>query len=88
VQRQLLQDHLDLRAAREEQAIRERHVPAVGADGIMRNQVETGHHRLLATLFGTVQVTRRYPHPGLSAASRNTRSRISGAVGGRPGRFG
>ena len=58
VQRQLLQDHLDLRAAREEQAARERRVPAVGADGITRNRVETGHHRLLATLFGTVQVTR------------------------------
>lgn len=58
VQRQLLQDHLDLRAAREEQAVREHHAPAVGADGITRNRVETGHHRLLATLFGTVQVTR------------------------------
>ena len=58
VQRQLLQDHLDLRAAREEQAIRERHVPAMGADGITRNRVETGHHRLLATLCGTVRVTR------------------------------
>jgi len=58
VQRQLLQDHLDLRAAREEQAVRERHAPATGADGITRTRVETGHGRLLATLFGTVQVTR------------------------------
>ena len=58
VQRQLLQDHLDLRAAREEQAVRQHHVPATGADGITRNRVETGHGRLLATLFGTVQVTR------------------------------
>src|SRR5262252_2370218 len=58
VQRQLLQDHLDLRAAREEQAVRRHHVPATGADGITRNRVETGHGRLLATLFGTVQVTR------------------------------
>ena len=58
VQRQLLQDHLDLRAVREEQAVREHRAPAVGADGITRNRVETGHHRLLATLFGTVQVTR------------------------------
>ena len=57
VQRQLLQDHLDLRAERKEQAIRERRVPAAGADGITRNRVETGHHRLLATLFGTVRVT-------------------------------
>ena len=45
VQRQLLQDHLDLRAAREEQAVRERHAPAVGADGITRTRVETGHGR-------------------------------------------
>jgi hypothetical protein len=58
VQRQLLQDHLDLRAAREEQAVRQHHVPATGSDGITRNRVETGHGRLLATLFGTVQVTR------------------------------
>src|SRR5689334_25088976 len=58
VQRQLLQDHLDLRAAREEQAVRERHAPATGADGITRTRVETGHGRLLATLFGSVQVTR------------------------------
>jgi hypothetical protein len=58
VQRQLLQDHLDLRAAREEQAVRQHRVPATGADGITRTRVETGHGRLLATLFGTVQVTR------------------------------
>jgi hypothetical protein len=58
VQRQLLQDHLDLRAAREEQAAREHHVAATGADGITRTRLETGHGRLLATLFGTVQVTR------------------------------
>jgi hypothetical protein len=65
VQRQLLQDHLDLRAAREEQAAREHHVAATGADGITRTRLETGHHRLLATLFGTVQVTRcAWRHPG------------------------
>ena len=58
VQRQLLQDHLDLRAAREEQAAREHHAPATGADGITRNRGETGHGRLLATLFGTVRVAR------------------------------
>jgi hypothetical protein len=58
VQRQLLQDHLDLRAAREEHSVRERQAPAVGADGITRTRVETGHGRLLATLFGTVRVTR------------------------------
>ena len=58
VQRQLLQDHLDLRAAREEQAARQGHPATAGADGITRPRVETGHHRQLATLFGTVQVTR------------------------------
>ena len=58
VQRQLLQDHLDLRAAREEQAARQHRPSATGADGITRTRVETGHGRLLATLFGTVQVTR------------------------------
>ncbi len=58
VQRQLLQDHLDLRAAREEQAARQHRRSATGMDGVTRNRVEAGHGRLLATLFGTVQVTR------------------------------
>ena len=58
VQRQLLQDHLDLRAAREEQAAREHRASATGADAITRSRLETGHGRLLATLSGTVQVTR------------------------------
>jgi len=58
VQRQMVQDHLDLRAARDEDAAREHPAPAVGPDGITRGRVETGHHRLLSTLFGTVQVTR------------------------------
>lgn len=56
--RQLLQDHLDLRAAREEQAARAQHPAAAGTDGITRTRIEAGHGRLLATLFGTVQVTR------------------------------
>jgi len=72
VQRQLLQDHLDLRAAREEQAARQHHPAVTGADGITRTRVEAGHHRLLATLFGTVQVTRcawrRPGAPGLCPA--------------------
>jgi hypothetical protein len=58
VQRQMVQDHLDLRAAREEETAREHGTAVAGADGITRNRVETGHRRLLATLFGTVQVTR------------------------------
>jgi hypothetical protein len=55
---QLLQDHYDLRALREEQQARERRAPAAGTDGITRTRLETGHARHLATLFGTVTVTR------------------------------
>jgi hypothetical protein len=58
VLRQLLQDHLDLRAAREEKDARQHHTPAAGADGLTRPRLETGHGRLLATLFGPVRVTR------------------------------
>jgi hypothetical protein len=56
--RQLLQDHYDLRKMREEQQSREHPGPVAGADGITRTRLETGHGRLLATLFGTVTVTR------------------------------
>ena len=55
---QLLQDHYDLRAVREEQQARKHRAPVTGADGITRTRLETGHSRLLATLFGTVTVTR------------------------------
>jgi len=58
VLRQMVQDHLDLRAVREQEAARERGRAVMGADGITRSRVETGHRRLLATLFGTVGVTR------------------------------
>ena len=58
VLRQMVQDHLDLRAAREEETAREHSAPVVGADGITRGRVETGHGRLLSTLFGTVRVIR------------------------------
>jgi hypothetical protein len=55
LKRQLLQDHLDLRAAREEQAL-----PAEGearrAAG--RGRVERSHERGLATVFGPVRVRR------------------------------
>ena len=62
LERQLLQDHLDLRALREEQA-----VPAKGeaprVDG--RGRVERGHERVLATVFGPVTVRRlAYRAPG------------------------
>jgi hypothetical protein len=49
---------LDLRAAQEEETAREHGAPVAGPDGITRSRVETGHHRLLATLFGTVRVIR------------------------------
>ena len=56
--RQLLQDHLDLRALREERALRMRPGPVTDTWGRLRTQVETGHHRALATVFGTVTVCR------------------------------
>jgi hypothetical protein len=56
--RQLLQDHLDLRQVREERAVRARPAPVAGADGVTRRAVETGHQRLLASIFGTVTVRR------------------------------
>ncbi len=55
---QLLQDHYDLRALREEQRAGKHPAPVAGTDGITRTRLETGHARHLATLFGTVKVTR------------------------------
>jgi len=62
LERQLLQDHLDLRALREEQAL-----PAGRdqrrAEG--RGRIERGHERGLATVFGPVTVRRlAYRAPG------------------------
>ena len=62
--RQLLQDHYDLRTAREEQQAREQRAPATGPGGITRTRLETGHGRLLATLFGTVRVIPSVPVTG------------------------
>lgn len=63
VLRQLLQDHFDLRAAREREQIQERSFTADkevvrGVDGLVRPHCELGHSRKLACLFGTVTVTR------------------------------
>ena len=63
VQWQLLQDHLDMRAIREEQAL-----PAGGEARQVagRGRVERGHERKLATVFGPVTVRRlafRAPGP-------------------------
>ena len=51
--RTLMQDHLDLRAAREE-----RREEVTGTDGIARTRMEKGHQRKLAGVFGEVTVTR------------------------------
>ncbi|HVA75806.1 MAG TPA: hypothetical protein VNF71_14705 [Acidimicrobiales bacterium] len=51
--RLLLQDHLDLRAGREE-----RLEEVVGADGITRAYAEDDHQRPLVTIFGEVRVAR------------------------------
>jgi hypothetical protein len=62
LERQLLQDHLDLRAIREQKAL-----PA-GRDRRRvegRGRVERGHERVLATVFGPVTVRRlAYRAPG------------------------
>lgn len=51
--RSLLQDHLDLRAEREE-----RRRGVTSADGVARPRAERGHRRSLGTVFGTVAVSR------------------------------
>ena len=50
--RRLLQDHLDLRAQREER------IAVVAADGVAHRSVEPGHTRPLTTVFGPVVVER------------------------------
>ncbi|MCX5315862.1 ISKra4 family transposase [Streptomyces sp. NBC_00154] len=57
--RQLLQDHLDLRAMREEEQVRAGSRPlVVGPEGRARPWRETGHTRWLASMFGLVRVAR------------------------------
>jgi len=51
--RQLYQDHLDLRAEREQRV-----GGVVDADGLVHGAVEPGHRRTLETIFGEVVVTR------------------------------
>jgi len=58
--RLLLQDHLDLRAAREP-----RREQVTGPDGAARTRAEPGHSRPLSTVFGQVEVSRiAYRAPG------------------------
>jgi hypothetical protein len=57
--RLLLQEHLDLRCLREQQAVTQgASIPVEDADGTCHRKVEQGHVRHLATVFGTVRVTR------------------------------
>lgn len=57
--RRLLQDHLDLRAQREET------VSVIDINGVAHRSVEAGHARPLATIFGEVSVERlAYRHRG------------------------
>jgi hypothetical protein len=51
--RQLMQDHLDARARREQ-----RQNEVTDAEGVGRGAVEAGHQRTLTTVFGEVTVTR------------------------------
>ena len=53
VMRELLQGHMDLRSIREPQLKQ-----IVDADGVAHRRIERDHRRLLATVFGTVSVTR------------------------------
>lgn len=67
--RLLLQDHLDLRAAREEEQVRSGAGPVVvGPEGRVRPWRETGHSRWPATVFGMVRVT-RVAHRGRDVGS-------------------
>jgi hypothetical protein len=50
--RLLLQDHLDLRARREQRT------EVIDSDGLSHGSVEAGHKRTLATVFGAVSVER------------------------------
>ncbi len=59
--RRLLDDHLALRALREQ-----RSEQVVGREGVVRTRVEPGHERALETVFGTVTVERlAYRAPGV-----------------------
>lgn len=58
----LLQDHLDLRAVREQRAEQ-----VVGADQVVRRASEPGHGRGLVSVFGSVRVERiAYRAPGVA----------------------
>ncbi|MBT2492933.1 ISKra4 family transposase [Streptomyces sp. ISL-96] len=66
--RQLLQDHLDLRAMRAAEQVRAGSGPVVvGPEGRARPWRESGHSRWLASMFGLVRVARvAHRGPGVS----------------------
>jgi hypothetical protein len=68
--RQVLQNQLDLRTAREQ-----RLDGVIGSDGTPRRSVERGHERDLHTVLGEVQVTRlAHVRPAARTCIRLTRS--------------
>ncbi len=68
--RQLMQDHLDQRARKEEDSLRAEgeHLRVLGSEGLPRTWRERGHSRLLTCMFGPVRVT-RIAHRGRSLAN-------------------
>jgi hypothetical protein len=67
--RRLLDDHLALRAAREQRVDE-----VIGDEGVRRVRVESGHERALETVFGTVSVERlAYRAPGVGISILPTR---------------
>lgn len=69
---------------REEQRARQHRGPVTGADGITRARLESGHSRLLATLFGTARVTRCAWRKPATANWHPARAALSPPAG-RPG---
>jgi hypothetical protein len=77
--RLLLQDHLDLRALREQHAVGQgRAAPVTDAGGLQHRKVEHGHVRHLATVFGTVRLD------PLRLAGRGRPQPVSGRRGLEP----
>lgn len=70
LQRLLMQDHLNMRTAREERLER-----VVGADGVVRRRAERGHRRLVATTVGRGgSEPDRLPRLGRAQGAVNRRS--------------
>src|SRR2546430_6205453 len=63
VQRQMVQDHLDLRAAREQETAREHESAVAGAGGVPRTRLGNRPPRLLGTPFRTGEGARGASRP-------------------------